>query len=470
MKITFVRPNLLEARSCDAMQPLAFAVLKAQTPPDVEVELHDERLAPVPLDGATDLVAMTVETYTARRAYQLAAQFRRRGVPVVMGGYHPTFVPDECGHFADAVVVGDAEDLWPQVVADARRRRLRRLYHQDAHPALAGRPLPDRSLFAGKRYAPITLVQYGRGCRFNCDFCSIHAFYGRSLRQRPVADVCAEIEHSGARLVSFVDDNLFVDVARARALFEALIPLNIRWTCQASIDITREPGLVRLMAQSGCRVVTVGFESLDPRSLRQMRKRWNLRWQDYETSIAILQDAGIMIYGTFVHGYDGDTALSFDANVAFAIDHAFMLANFNPLTPTPRAPLFDRLAREGRLIHDRWWLDPSYRYGDATFHPRGMTAAELTEGCWRARRAFNTARSIAQRFLTPSTGLSGARQAAMFLAANLVSLREIRRKQGMPLGGPDGLSVPATLPPVPGPVAGADVAAGEPFAEAAGSR
>lgn len=441
MKISLVRPSMDGGRSYDAMQPLAFAVLKSLTPPGVEVVARDERLADVPVDEPCDLVAMTVETYTARRAYQLAARFRRRGVPVVMGGYHPTFLPDEAGLFADAVVLGDAEGLWPRVVEDARRGRLRRVYRQREPPPIAGRPPPDRSIFAGLRYLPVTLVQYGRGCRFNCDFCSIRAFYGSSLRQRSVREVCDEIEAAGRRTVFFVDDNLFVDVERAKELFRALIPLGIRWTCQTSIDLARDRELVALMAKSGCASALFGFESLSRRSLAQMRKAWNLKWQDYETSIEVMHDAGIMIYGSFVHGYDGDTAECFDATVEFAERHKFFLANFNPLTPTPRAPLYDRLAAEGRLLFERWWLDPRFRYGEAVFEPRGMSAAELTAGCWRARRRFNGVRSIARRFVSSRSTRPG--NALQFLLANLVSRREIGRKQGMRLGGPEPLDVPA---------------------------
>jgi radical SAM superfamily enzyme YgiQ (UPF0313 family) len=453
MKVTFVRPNISSGRSGDAMQPLVFALLKAMTPPDVEVVLHDERLAPIPFDEPTDLVAITVETYTARRSYQVANHYRRRGVPVVMGGYHPTFLPDECARFADAIVLGDAENLWPHVVEDARHGRLRPVYRQAEYPHLDTRAPADRSIFAGKRYAPVTLVQYGRGCRFNCDFCSIHAFYGNSLRQRTVQEVCDEITAAGRRQVFFVDDNLFVDVAKAKELFRALIPLGIRWTCQTSIDIARDRELVALMAQSGCTSALFGFESLDRRNLVQMKKGWNVKWQDFETSIGVMHDAGIMIYGTFVHGYDEDTARSFDDTVEFAIRHKFFLANFNPLTPTPRSRLYDRLASEGRLIHERWWVDPTFRYGHAMFHPRGMTADELTAGCWRARRAFNSAGATLSRFLAPHTTLASPYQAMQFLLANLISRREINRKQGMSLGGPEPLDMPEGLLPVP-PAAG----------------
>ena len=433
MKITFIRPNMYPVRSADAMTPLCFAILKGLTPPDVDTSFYDERLEPIPFDEPTDLVAMTVETYTARRSYQIANEYRRRGVRIVMGGYHATFLPDECLQYADAVVQGDAEGIWGRVVADARAGRLRPRYEQAEFAPLAGSRL-DRSIYTGKRYLPVTLVQYGRGCRYNCDFCSIRAFYGSSVRQRPVREVCEEIEQVGHHHVFFVDDNIFVDVAKATELFQALIPLKISWSCQCSIDIARDPALVKLMQRSGCTMALFGFESLDRDNLQQMRKGWNLKFQDYETSIKVLQDAGIMIYGTFVFGYDHDTVASFDRAVEFAIGHKFYLANFNPLTPTPRAPLYDRLEQEGRLIHDRWWLDPRLHYGDATFHPRGMTADELTAGCYRARTAFNTSGSILHRLLDRRTNFRSPQRVGIFLLSNAVTRREIHHKQGLALG------------------------------------
>jgi radical SAM superfamily enzyme YgiQ (UPF0313 family) len=310
-----------------------------------------------------------------------------------------------------------------------------------------------RSIFRGKHYVPIALIQYGRGCKFNCDFCSIRAFYGASLRQRPVPEVCAEIERAGHRHVFFVDDNIFVNVAKATELFRALIPLGITWSCQCSLDVARDPDLVRLMQRSGCTTSVFGFESLDRDNLQQMRKAWNLKFADYESAIRILQDAGIMIYGSFVFGYDRDTPASFGRAAEFAIRHKFYLANFNPLTPTPRAPLFDRLSREGRLIHDRWWIDPRYRYGDATFHPRGMSAPELTAGCYHARTKFNTWRSIGSRLFDRRTNLGSPERAVIYLASNLIARREIHRKQGRPLGAATplaaGTPVLPTAPTVP---------------------
>jgi radical SAM superfamily enzyme YgiQ (UPF0313 family) len=433
MKITFLRPNMTAARAADAMQPLAFAVLAALTPPDVEVVLYDERVEPVDLHHSTDLVAMTVETYTARRAYHLADQFRQRGIPVVMGGYHPTFLPDEALEHADAVVIGDAEGVWRQVVQDAARRTLRPVYQQAQPPPLEHAAF-DRRIFAGKRYAHLLPVQYGRGCRFACDFCSIHAFYGHSLRQRSIRDVIAEIEALDSKYIVLVDDNIFADTQHAAELFTALIPLNIRWACQVSIDVARDTRLLDLMAKSGCISALIGFETLNEANLRQMKKHWNVGHGDYATAIEQFHARGIMLYATFVFGYDHDTPEAFDRTVDFALRSRFFLANFNPLTPTPGAALYDRLQSEGRLLYDRWWLDPQFSYGQAIFEPRGMTADELTAGCFRARQQFNRYSAIARRALNWQANSRTLAQLGIYLAANWVSRREIYRKQGARLG------------------------------------
>jgi radical SAM superfamily enzyme YgiQ (UPF0313 family) len=457
MKIVFIRPHLTDTRSSDAMEPLAFAILAARTPPDVELAFYDERLAPIPDPcadqvsgadyvsgagqtsgadsiGGADLAALSVETYTARRAYQISTSCSRAGIPVVLGGYHPSFVPQEALAYADAVVVGDAEGVWEQVVKDARRGTLQRIYKQSEPSSLEGLVF-DRSIFAGKRYNLLAPVQFGRGCRNACDFCSIHAFYGTSLRQRPVREVAAEVEALN-RPVFFVDDNLYVP--NLEELVRALVPLNVRWVCQASVDIAQNTDLLDLMARSGCLAVTVGLESLNRDNLRQMRKNQDL--DGYARAIQRFQERGIMVYGTFVFGYDGDNVDSFDATIEFAIRSKFCLANFNPLTPTPGARLYDRLRAEGRLIYDRWWLAPDYRYGQATFHPKGMTAEQLTEGCLNARRQFNRYSSILSRAFGSRANCHSLYHLGAFMASNLISRREIFRKQGHRLGSDEPLA------------------------------
>lgn len=444
MHVTFIRPNLGDFRSTDAMEPTVFALLASRTPPDVQLALHDERLAAVPLDLATDLVAITVETYTARRAYEIAMHYRARRVPVVMGGFHPTLVPEEASRYCDAVVLGDAETLWARILADARAGRLQARYQDEAGGSLDGLR-PERAIFHGKRYAPVSLVQYGRGCRLACDFCSIHAYYGRHMAQRPVADVVAELETlPRGQPVFFVDDNLFSDLPTLTRLLTAIRPLGLRWTCQCTIDLTRHERLLDLMSDSGCVMALVGFESLSEANLRQIGKKWNLARGDYPRGIRRLHERGIMIYGTFVFGYDDDRPDSFDRAVDFALESGFCIANFNPLTPTPGTALFRRLAQEGRLLHERWWLDARFRYGEATFRPRGMSPEQLTEGCWRARRRFYSNASILRRIGTQPRLYLRPSRLGLLAASNVLSRREIRRKQGRRLGSAERL-----LPPEP---------------------
>jgi radical SAM superfamily enzyme YgiQ (UPF0313 family) len=380
-------------------------------------------------------VAITIETYTARRAYEIAAAYRARGIPVVAGGYHPTFLPGEALEHVDAVVCGDAEEVWPDVVEDARRHRLARRYAGTRQPPLAGVRF-DRRIFRGKRYPAVAAVQYGRGCRYACDFCSIHAFYGSHVRHRPVAEVAGEIAAAGRRAVLLVDDNLFLDRPRAEELFRALTPLGVRWGCQVSLDVADDGRLLRLMAKSGCVAALVGFESLESGSLRQMSKAWNLR-RPFADAVRRFHDHGIMIYGSFIFGYDADTRETIARTVDFALDSKLFLVNFSPLTPTPGSRLYERLRAEGRLVYDRWWLDSRYRYGDATYRPRHMSPAELTASCAEARRTFYSRASIARRLTNVSAHLRSPWHLGLFLAANLTTRRELAAKLGHPLGAPD---------------------------------
>jgi len=434
MKITFIRPNMNANKAADALQPLVFALLAALTPPDVETAFYDDRIEDVPFDAPTDLVAMTVETFAAQRAYRIAAQYRERGVPVVMGGFHPTLIPQEARQHADSVILGDAEAVWPQVVADTERRCLQPFYHA---PTLSSpvRTAFDRRIFCGKPYPPLELVQWGRGCPHCCDFCAIRAFYGNYQGQRPIDDVIAEIAALDAeRMLFFTDDNLLANTGRCIELLEALAPLKRRWGAQISIETAQHPHLLKLLERSGCQAVLIGFESLHQDNLRQMNKAWNVAGQDYATAIRRLYDHGLMICGTFVFGYDHDTPDSFDRAVEFAIRHTLFLANFNPLTPYPGTPLYRRLQQEGRLLRDPWWLDEAHQYGDATFRPANMTPEALASGCFRARTLFNSPTSMLSRASNFAVNLRSWRRAVLYATANYINRNAIFRKQGTALG------------------------------------
>jgi radical SAM superfamily enzyme YgiQ (UPF0313 family) len=433
MRITFIRPNLWEVRSGDAMQPLVFAILSALTPSEHQISFYDERVESIDFEHDTDLVAITAETYTAKRAYEISHRFRERGIPVVMGGFHPTLMPDEAILYADAIVIGDAEGLWGQILEDAKINCLQPVYSQAEDPDLGGVIL-DRDIFKGKKYNPVIPVYYGRGCRFACDFCSIFSIYNARVRQRPIDEMLSEIEQLNSRHILFIDDNLFVNRPVFIDFLYAIKSLNINWACQISIDIVKDPELLDLMADSGCIVTHIGIESLNKDNLAQMNKKWNLKYGEYQISINQIRDRGIMIYGSFIMGYDWDTPDSFEITVNFALENKFYIANFNSLTPMPGTRLHERFKKEGRLIYDRWWLDSRFRFGDATFYPKRMTPEELTEGCYWARTEFNKYSSIFKRALSRNANARNLENLGAYLLSNLISRKEIHKKQGHALG------------------------------------
>jgi radical SAM superfamily enzyme YgiQ (UPF0313 family) len=350
-----------------------------------------------------------------------------------MGGYHPSFLPEEALAFADAVVIGDAEGIWPELVGDAQQGKLQRVYRQSKQPSLEGLKL-DHSIFRGKRYKPLVPVQFGRGCRYACDYCSIHAFYGAQTRQRPVAQVVAEIRALNHKYIVFIDDNLFVNVSKTAELLQALIPLGIHWGSQISLDIVDNAQLLDLVAKSGCFAVAIGFESLNLQNLGQMGKGWNLKHGDYGTVIRKFHDRGIMVLPTFLFGYDHDTVDAFDITAEFAIRSKVAQASFFALTPMPGSKLYSRLMAENRLIYNRWWLHPNYRFGQATFYPLGMEPAELSEGCRRARKMFYSYRSILQRAFDPAANRRNLRNLGFTLALNLIVKHDLTSNIGRRLG------------------------------------
>lgn len=427
MKITFIRPNMAEARAADAMQPLSIAVLSGLTPCDVDREFYDECVEEIPTDIETGLAAISAHTFSALRAYRIADAFRRRGIPVVLGGYHPSACPREALGHADSVVVGPAEGVWEKVVADVRAGGLAKIYRSRGPLSLSGVRY-DRTIFRGKKYTPLFPVEFGRGCRFRCEFCSVSAFHGHMHAVRALEDVLEDVRAADPRRVLFVDDNIFADRVNAGRLFEALEGAKVQWGCQISIDVAGDASLLERMARSGCRMVLIGFESLLDDNLRQMKKGSHRSAADYRTAIEKLRDQGIMIYGSFVFGYDADSKDVFARTVDFALEHRFALANFNTLNPMPGTRLHQRLRAEGRLLEERWWLDEKYRYGEVMFVPRLLSPQELKEGCIWARREFFRYSSIAKRLLDPRANSSSLGHAGLFLVANLVARRECMAK------------------------------------------
>ncbi len=414
------------------MEPLPPAVIAGLTPPGVEIAFCDDRLEPVPYDEPTDLVAISVETYTAKRAYQIASEYRRRGVPVVMGGFHASLYPEEVAQYAEAVVVGEAEDLWEKVLIDAERDTLQPYYRSPQRPSLASLK-PDRSIFAGKKYLPLALIEATRGCPHKCDFCAIQTVFNRTQNARPIDEIVSEVETIEKPLVFFVDDNLTSDVAFAKRFLHALIPLKIRWVGQISINAAHDRELLGLMAASGCQGVLIGFESLDSRNLAKMNKGFNLMRGGFEQALAELRRYKIRLYVTFVFGYDQDTEASFGETLQFAMKHRFYLAAFNHLTPFPGTSLYRRLEAEGRLLYQKWWLDDDYGYNMIPFQPAHMTPERLQRGCVQARAAFYSWRNIWRRGMDPVNRAHPLMWLA-FYWINYLSRRDVTLRDDYPLG------------------------------------
>jgi radical SAM superfamily enzyme YgiQ (UPF0313 family) len=414
------------------MQPLWAAALAALTPRDVELRFHDDRLDKIPFDEPTDLAAISVESYTARRAYQIASEYRRRGVPVAMGGIHATLCPDEVADYAECVVVGEAERTWPQLVDDLRRGRLEKFYRPGVGAPLQGLQY-DRRIFVGKRYLPIKLIEFGRGCRLTCEFCSVQSAFQNTYRQRPLDETVAEVAAtdaggSRAKLIFFVDDNLACEPDRLKEFLRALIPLKVHWVGQAGINVARDPELLHLIVRSGCRCLLVGFESLQPANLRELSKSVNEAHGGVEQAVNELRRFRVPVYGTFLFGCDADTHESFPQTVEFCVAHGFLLAAFAHLTPFPGTPLYRRLAGEHRLLHETWWLDPGCAYNTVAFQPRRLGPEELRCECLAARRAFYSWPSMLRR------GARAGLQQGTFWTVNLLHRAEVGLRDGHPMG------------------------------------
>ncbi|MBT8079624.1 MAG: radical SAM protein [Gammaproteobacteria bacterium] len=416
------------------MEPLAPAVLAGLTPPDVAVRFYDDRLETIPFDAPTDLVAISVETYTARRAYQIATEYRQRGVKVVLGGFHTTLCPDEASLYADAIVVGEAEGHWANVIDDARHGTLQDVYRSPARPPLSQTRL-NRDIFRGKRYVPVTLIEAGRGCHFRCEFCAVQSYFGATQNRRPIDDILREVAETRSRrnFYFFVDDNITSNFDEGKELYRQLSRYNIRWVSQASINAAHDEEFLDLISRSGCQGLLIGFESLDRKTLHMMKKKFNTMGGGYENALANLRKYHIRLYSTFVFGYDRDTRETFDNAVAFANEHRFYMAAFNHLTPFPGTPLYDRLKADGKLIYDAWWMDPAYAYNKIPFRPKLLTPEQLQQYCIDARAKFYSIPGILRRFADP-VNRSNAFMARNFPLINFMMRREVHQRDDMPLG------------------------------------
>ena len=359
---------------------LAIPVLLSLTPDEHEVRVFDENIEDVDYDWPADLVGITARTMFAMRAYHIADKFRQRGVKTVLGGIHPSMCNDEALQFCDSLVIGEAEHVLQNLLKDAQAGRLKRIY-TDKHSAdLTAFPKPVRSKLSMNRYLA-DILQTTKGCPFQCEFCSVYAYDGQRIRHKTIEQVLNEITeiHDSSnsfkrKSIFFADDNIIGDKKYARELFAAIKPYNLNWSCQASVNVSKDDELLKLMKDSGCGAILIGFESISEKNLSSMGKNINLK-TDYAEAIKKIQSHGILVHSSFILGYDYDTPQAFDDLIEFIQRNRLLMPLINILTPFPGTKLLKRLEAEGRIIHKNW---SEYDSETVVFRPSLMTPDELT--------------------------------------------------------------------------------------------
>jgi radical SAM superfamily enzyme YgiQ (UPF0313 family) len=371
---------------------LSLTTVAALTPAEHDVVICDENVEPLDFESDAGLVGISFMTALANRAYEIAAEFRARGKIVVAGGYHPTLCTEEVTAHFDAVVVGEAEGLWPRLLVDVQAGRLQRIYRHEELPDLAETPVPRRELIrrTARRYVTTHAVQVGRGCSHGCRYCSVSAFHRRAYRTRPLENVLSELRGL-PRNFMFVDDNIIQDREYARELFRAMVPMKKRWVSQCSLEIADDPELLRLARLAGCRGLFIGIETLSTDNLRALQKEFNDS-SCYLQRLAAVRRAGIGVQAGIMVGMDADSPDVFERILRFLDAAKIDALQLNILTPLPGTPLFEDYRRAGRIIDTDW---SHYDFRHTVIRPAQMTSLELQAGAdWLYRQFYRMDRIL----------------------------------------------------------------------------
>ena len=421
MKIRFIEStrycldgSLLKARRM-FYPSLTFPYLAALTPSEHELAMTHELLEDIDLEENVDLVAMTSITNNVLRAYEIADHFRGRGIPVAMGGFHATVEPEEALEHVDHVFVGEAEETWPRFLEDLKRKTPQRIYRADEPPSLTGIPVPKYSIIDPRFYIgynrrglnrrwlpPVIPVQAARGCLGGCDFCDVNHFHNHTYRARPVPEVVQEIRSLEARFVCFVDDNIFANFGHAKSLFQALIPLKLKWLGQGTITAAEDPELMALARRSGCVGMLVGIESISQSALESVHKTGN-QADRYRRNLEVYKKNGIDVNASLVFGFDGEGPDVFNSTYRFLMENRIPFAGLQPLRPSPDTPLYKRLKSEGRLKEEKWWLsrESVARVFDLKYTGMPTNNKEFSDNLFNMYRRFYSTGSILKRFFYP---------------------------------------------------------------------
>lgn len=396
MKILLISPTIdAKKRTNKAlmMPQLALYILEGLTPKEHEVKVIEEEIESIDLDQECDLVGISCLTANAPRAYELCYEFKKRGKTVILGGVHPTILFDEALQHADCVVVGEAEGVWETLLEDFQKNELKSKYYN---------PTPDLGKYVPKNFSKILKkrlfnlipIMSTRGCPYNCDFCCVTNLFGKKIRHIPVENVVRDIVESGGKNFIFLDDNIIGKPKYAKELFRAIKPLKINWVGQASVSLlVGDDELIELAAESGCKKLFFGIESVSTDQLKTMRKAIK-DIEDLEKAFKKIKKLGILIHASMVFGFDNDKTEIFEDTVKFLIKNKVSTVSFNVLTPYPGTKTFDDLSQENRLITTDWRY---YDHNTVVFKPKNMTPFELQAGKVESRKKFYSVPSVLKR-------------------------------------------------------------------------
>jgi radical SAM superfamily enzyme YgiQ (UPF0313 family) len=426
MNIKLVSPNVkvgtnLASSEVFKIQRVTLPLIAALTPPGHTIKIVDEDFAPDDFKGDFDLVGITVMTEHALKSYHMAEHYRQQGSKVILGGIHPTLLPEEALKHADAIVIGEAEELWPKIVSDTASGQLQKIYQADKSPSLTGYPHPKRELYPKliyKSYTPLTIgVETSRGCPYDCEFCTVSRLTGRYYRSRPITETISEIESLDPNPIFFVDENLGLRSKMFKTFLSQLKPLRRTWVGQGTVALAEDIELVKLMYRAGCRGLLIGFESVQ-KEVRGRMKKSKDRTIDHSEAVRRFHGEGIPIIGAFILGFDHEDKDIFDKTFEFVMKNNVDYSQIRILTPYPGTQLFSRLLKEKRLFVPDWWLH-GYSTRTVLFRPKNMTPRDLVEGYSRLNKQLHSVGKIGRRFFGIAPWKRGLNGCLAFVAFNI---------------------------------------------------
>jgi radical SAM superfamily enzyme YgiQ (UPF0313 family) len=370
---------------------VALSLIAELTPTGYSIDIYDENVEPIDFRDDYNLVGITCMTQQATRAYQISRKFREMGIPVVMGGIHPSTLPQETIQHADSVVIGEVEYIWEQLLNDLNKHKLKKIYRSNTPVDLKDSPIPRYDLLKNKNYL-LHWVQTTRGCPHDCIFCAASRIYGYRYRIKPVSQVIKEIKYIKEQYplarISFADDNMFVNRNYSKRLLKELVPLNIRYMAQSDISVAEDDELLKMIKESGCTFLFIGFESLSDESMKEVdRKQWKAKYlKNYKKYINKIQSYGIGVMGAFILGFENDNELIFDHVIDFIKSNCLYNAQVSILTPFPGTEIRKRMISENRLLFTEWH---NYTGCDVNFIHKNLSKKQLEKGLVHVYKSIN---------------------------------------------------------------------------------